>query len=254
MDKYSRLKQKFENKEKIISFSIDFTTAPFMLENMCNSFDLDYVFFDTEHSVFDNASLVNNLHIMRLLGMPTIVRVENVQYNLIAKAIDFGADGIMLPRIEKLDQIKLAVQSMFLPPYGKSGYGGHGLLRKGEKAEDFHKTRFLLPQIESPDGIKNLPEILEKYGDFISAVIVGPYDLSFTLGVPYQFESKTFLDAVQKVFDIAKKYNKSVGIFCEDENYAKRFYQMGANVIWLSCDKNYMLRGMKCYFDGVKDL
>ena len=165
-----------------------------------------------------------------------------------------GADGIMLPRTETLEQIKTAIEGLHFSPIGRKGMGGHGQMRIGEKFEDFSKTRFLLPQIESPEGIKNLPSMLKKYGEYISAVIVGPYDMSVVVGTPCDIMSTEMVNAIGQVFDICKKYNKSCGIFCDDEILAKKWWKMGANVLWMATDRDYFLRGFNAFLDGVKKL
>ena len=112
----------------------------------------------------------------RHLQFPSIVRVEDSLYHLIAKAIDLGADGIMLPRVERMEQVAAAVEAMHFLPIGRTGYGGWGLRREGESIEDFQRGRILMVQIESIQGKELIPEMVNKYGDFIDAFIVGPND------------------------------------------------------------------------------
>jgi 2-keto-3-deoxy-L-rhamnonate aldolase RhmA len=168
--------------------------------------------------------------------------------------LDMGADGVMLPRVETVAQLKKAVDGFFFPPIGKKGKGGHGHLRFGEAFGDYAKTRFLMPQIESPEGVKNLPAMLEAYGEYISAVIIGPYDLSITNGTPCDITSEVNLKSIQEVFDTCKRYGKSCGIFCENEACAKRFKEMGANVIWIGSDLDMFMRGYNQFVNEVKTL
>ena len=254
MDKYISFKEKLEKRQKIVGASISLFHNTFILEKMIERCDLDFILFDSEHGVFDTVNLVPSLSTMRLLGTPSIVRVEDAKYNLVAKAVDMGADGIMIPRTETIEQVKTAIDGLFFPPIGRKGLGGHGQMRKGEKHEDFYKTRFLFLQIESIEGLNNLPQILETYGEYVSAIVVGPYDLSATMGIPFEFRNPKHVQAVQKIFDVSKAYNKSVGIFCDDENAAKFYRDMGANFLWMSIDREYFLRGLKCFIDGVKDI
>ena len=127
-------------------------------------------------------------------------------------------------------------------------------MRNGEKFEDFKNTRFLLPQIESPNGIEKLPEMLNIYGEYISAIIVGPYDLSVMVGTPGNIGSPEMINAMQQIFDICKKYNKSVGIYCDNEEKAAMYHNMGANILWMATDKDYFLRGYNALLDNIKNL
>lgn len=254
MNNYLALKNKFDNKEKIVGTSLTIFNNTIILEKMAKREDVDFVLFDCEHGIFDAQNLISCLQVNRLLGVPSIVRAQDSEYYLIAKLVDMGADGIMIPRTETLEQIKTAIDGLHFSPIGRKGMGGHGQMRAGEKFADFSKTRFLLPQIESPEGIKNLPNILDVYGEYISAVIVGPYDMSVMVGTPCNITSAEMVNAIKEVFDICKKYDKSCGIFCDDEILAKKWRDMGANVLWMATDRDYFLRGFNAFLDGVKEL
>ena len=254
MNKYQELSQKFANREKIVGASMAMINNTLLLEKMAKREDLDFILFDAEHGVFDAQNVIPALQVMRLLGLPSIVRAQDSEYHLVAKLVDMGADGIMIPRTETLDQLKVAVGGLLFAPDGRKGMGGVAQTRAGEKFSDFKKTRFLLPQIESPEGIKNLPKMLEEYGEYISAVIVGPYDMSVAVGTPCDIKSPEMLSSIQQVFDICKKYGKSTGIFCDDEERASVYRKMGANVLWMATDRDYYLRGFNAMLDGVKEL
>lgn len=249
MDKYKKLAQKFADKEKIVATTITLLKSPVLLECMYRE-SLDFLLFDTEHGIFDTEKLVDLLQICRLMELPSCVRVQDSEYHLIAKVIDMGADGIMIPRVERMEQMKTAVDALLFYPDGRKGIGGHGQLRKGEKFSEFKKTRFLLPQIESPKGIKLLPEMLERYDEYISAVIIGPNDLSIMLGTPLDTNSPVVMKEIQKVIDICNKYDKSCGIFCDNENTAKMFRTMGCNVLWTGLDKDLFLKA----YTGMMDV
>lgn len=242
MNKYTRLAEKFNSREVVRGTSMIAFNSPLMLGCM-NRDDLDFILFDTEHGVFDSQNLVPLLQLCRLMELPALVRVQDSEYHLIAKAIDMGADGIMLPRTETLEQIKTAIDGLLFFPDGRKGCGGHAQLRSGEKFEDFGKTRFFLPQIESQSGIDMLSEMLEKYGSYISAVIIGPYDLSIMLGEPKRIKSRKVLEAIQKIFDISADYGKSCGIFCDNAALAAKYRSMGCNVLWCGSDNGFFMRG-----------
>ncbi len=242
MDKYLRLAEKLKNREKIIGTTMIIFKNPIIIESM-NRDELDFVLFDAEHGVFDTQNTVELLQVCRLMGLPAFLRAQDSEYHLIAKAIDMGADGIMLPRTESLEQLKTAVDALLFYPEGRKGCGGHGQFRNGEAYNDFKKTRFLMPQIESPKGIRMLPEMLEKYGEYISAVMIGPYDLSVMVGTPKNIKSPEMISAIQEIFDISNKYQKSCGIFCDDEILAQKYRDMGCNVLWTGSDKDFYMRG-----------
>lgn len=253
MNKYLRLAEKFKNREKIIGTTMIIFKNPIILELM-NREELDYVLFDTEHGVFDTQNTVELLQVCRLMGLPAFVRAQDCEYHLIAKAIDMGADGVMIPRTETLEQLKTAVDALLFYPEGRKGCGGHGQFRAGEAYSDFAKTRFLMPQIESPKGIEMLPQMLEQYGKYISAVMIGPYDLSVMVGTPKNIKSPEMIEAIQKIFDISNSYGKSCGIFCDNEVLAQKYRDMGCNVLWTGSDKDFYMRGYNTEMDVLKNI
>ncbi len=253
MNKYEQLAKKFRNREKVIGTTMSAIKSPILLEAM-NRADLDYVLFDAEHGIFDTQNVVELLQVCRLMGLPAFLRAQDSEYHLIAKAIDMGADGIMIPRTESLEQLKTAVDALLFYPAGRKGCGGHGQFRPGEQYEDFAKTRFLLPQIESPKGIERLPQMLEEYGEYISAIMIGPYDLSVMVGTPRDIKSPEMMVAIQQIFDISNAYGKSCGIFCDNEVLAQKYRDMGCNVLWLATDKDFFMRGFNLEMDIVTNI
>lgn len=250
MSKYEDLLQKFRARQKTTCTTMTMLNSPLLLEQM-NREDLDFVIFDAEHGIFDTQNVVPLLQICRLMGLPSFVRAQDIEYHLIAKAIDMGADGVVTPRTETPEQLKAAVDALLFYPQGRKGCGGHGQFRPGEAFDDFSKTRFLIPQIESPRGIDMLPKMLEDYGRYISAILIGPYDLSVMLGTPRQIDSPDMLDAIGKVFRICSSYEKSCGIFCDNALLAQKYRAMGSNVLWLATDKDFLLRGYRQEMDAL---
>jgi len=253
MDKYLRLAEKLQNREKVIGTTMALFNNPLILGFM-NREDLDFILFDAEHGVFDTQNVIQCLQVCRLMGLPAFVRAQDSQYHLIAKAVDMGADGIMLPRTESLEQLKIAVDALLFHPEGRKGCGGHGQFRPGEAYDDFKKTRFLFPQIESPNGVKLLPEMLEKYGEYIGAVMIGPYDLSVMVGTPRDIKSDVMIEHIQKIFDISNSYGKSCGIFCDNEVLAQKYRDMGCNVLWTATDKDFFMRGFNEEMDVLTNI
>lgn len=243
MTKYERLSQKLANREKVIGTTMQLLTSPLLIEKM-NVPDLDFLLFDGEHGVFGFENTLPLLHICRLVGLPSIVRVRDSQYQLIAKLIDLGADGIMLPRVERMEQIRTAIDALKFYPLGTKGSGGYAQMRKGESFDDFQKNgRIFFPQIESPQGIEMLPQMFETYGEYISAVIIGPYDMSVMVGTPNEIRSDIMNQQVQRIFDICQAQKKSCGIFCGTPDDAAYYRAMGANVLWTGADIMFYMQG-----------
>lgn len=253
MDKYELLNKKFKNCEPVFGTQMTVTCSTVMLEKLYRE-DLDFMLFDMEHGIYNTENLIPLLQVTRLMGLPNIVRIPSIEYPYIARAIDMGADAIMVPRVETIDQVKLAVNSIRFYPIGNTGFGGHGLLRKNETMDDFQKNRHLILQIESPKGFENLPAILDTYGDHISSIIIGPYDFSIMIGEPGNTLCENCQKWFKKIFDVCKAYKKSCGIYCNDVNAANVYKKLGAEVFWFSTDLNFLLKGYNETFDDIKEL
>ncbi|MBQ9748656.1 MAG: hypothetical protein IJV98_07720 [Clostridia bacterium] len=244
MTKHEMLYDKFRNRAQILGTDITLIASTPMIE-MINESYLDYVLFDMEHGIFNNENMIPLLQVCRLCDLPAFVRVPDHTGFHIARALDYGADGIMIPRTESVEQVRAAVEAMRFPPVGHKGKGGYCQVREGETLADFNKKRYLLVQIESPVGIKALPDMLARYGEEIAAIVIGPYDLSFTMNMPARFDAPEFLSAVQTVFDICKAYGKSVGIFCDNTAQAEAYRAMGANFLWMCTDDQLVRAGLR---------
>ncbi len=250
MNKYERLKAKLASREQILGTNIMLIDSTPLLEFLNEDY-LDYILFDMEHGIFNNENLIPLLQTCRLIGLPSFVRVPQITPHHIARCMDLGADGVMIPRTETAAQVELAVKSMRFPPLGGKGRGGYCQIRPGETTAGFQKNRHLLVQIESPTGIANLPAMLDSWGEQIAAVVVGPYDLSFTMGIEQQFDAPEFIAAVKRIFDICAERNKSVGIFCDNERQARIWRGMGANFMWMCTDDQLILAGMRAIIGAM---
>ncbi|MBO4377397.1 MAG: hypothetical protein J5889_00445, partial [Clostridia bacterium] len=132
MDRYAALKEKLAKREKVVMANVMLTTSPLLMDAYTAA---DCVLLDKEHGVYGTEELIPLTMRCRMLGLPTVIRVEDSVYHLIAKSIDLGADGIMVPRTETLEQLKMAVDAIYFAPVGRTGYGGWGILRPGETVE-----------------------------------------------------------------------------------------------------------------------
>lgn len=253
MNRCDDLRRKLEARELIRATCFNLIADPLILEKMDHP-KLDFAVFDMEHGRYDAQNVVPLLHTCRLLGLPSIVRVQDALYHLIAKPLDMGADGIMLPRTETLEQLRTAVDGLCFYPVGRKGSGGLAQMLPGETTEQFNRSRFLMPQIESPKGIQNLPAMLEQYGAYISAVIIGPNDMSIAVGTPLDLYSDVMTASIREVFTICRAYGKSCGIFCNDAGDARRFRALGANVFWTGSDGQFLSVGLHSTLEQLSEI
>ena len=173
----------------------------------------DFIIYDMEHTGW-SIETVRNL-IASGDGAPIVpfVRVPATQYHFIARVLDVGAMGIMVPMVGDAAQAEMIVQSAKYPPLGQrgaafhmahDGYAGGDVLEKMRSAND---EVVLIAQIENRSGLENVERIAAVDG--IDILWIGQFDLSNFLGIPGQFTHPTFLDAIKRVTEACQRYGKT---------------------------------------------
>ena len=204
----------------------------------------DFLFIDMEHGAHTMETVADLIKITRLSGMTPLVRVPDLQYHFIARCLDAGAQGIMVPRVETREQVERIISYSKYPPSGERGcsinkghndYKSEGLVRFIEKA---NRENLVILQIERERAIKNLDELLSVEG--VDIAILGPNDLAASYGVPNDLNSPILSDAFQKVVDTGKKYGVHTGMHIGDADKLKEWMLKGMNVITFNTDLGFI--------------
>jgi len=231
------LQQKLENREKVFGTTITSVKWSGLLQ-MMRSETLDFTIFDFEHGSLTAESAEELLRMCNVLAIPAIVRVQEISYSYMSKIFDMGADGILVPRVETVEQVEEVVSSVRFPPKGKKGCGGFSLLHGGiTRVEDFNSRKIIILQIESPLGISNLERML----DFEEAdgVIIGPNDMSLAMGIPWQFDHPMLLEGIDRVMEICSERKVSCGIYCDNQAEVSHWRNKGMNILWASSELGF---------------
>jgi len=164
----------------------------------CDSEDIEYdgVVLDTEHGPFSDETIYTCIQIATLAGRECFVRVTHLDKKLVRMILDAGATGIIFSTIESKEQTKEIMDFCKYPP---KGYRGQGLVRENAwgKKELGKAEPILVGQIETAKGVMNLcyDYIVESFDYFL----IGPYDLSASLGSVGDFESPEYKDCIQTI-------------------------------------------------------
>jgi 2-dehydro-3-deoxyglucarate aldolase len=172
----------------------------------------DWLCIDIEHSVIDYTN-VQQL-IMAIQGKKKLayVRVGENNSRIIKRVLDAGADGIIVPMVNNMAEAQKAVDAVFYPPVGKRGVGLARAQGYGFRFEEYlekQKDIEIIVQIEHIDAISNLEEILSVSG--VAGSIIGPYDLSASLGSPGNYELLEVKQALEKYEEISIRMGKPMG-------------------------------------------
>ena len=179
----------------------------------------EFVVFDLEHTGWSLETLRGVLAAVVPPLVP-VVRVPATEYHFIARALDVGAMGVMVPMVETADQARRAVQAAKYPPAGRRG-AAFGVAHDDYRGGDILATMasanaegLLIAQIETAAGVAHAEAIAAVDG--IDVVWVGHFDLTSSLGIPGQFDHPDFVRAVRGVAAAARAHGKAAGFLCAD--------------------------------------
>ncbi len=202
--------------------------------------ECDFAIFDTEHSGFGFETVKQVMTYMHGAGVPTVVRVPSKDYKDIARALDAGADGVMLPMVGTVAEAKSIIHSMKYTPTGGRGVilrCAHDHYTAGptmEKLAAANARTVLFAQIETAEGVENAEAIgaLEE----VDCLWVGHFDLSCSLGIPGEFDNPKFTQAIEAVVAAAKATDTALGRLVPDVAGAVALYKQGFDFIAYSAD------------------
>ena len=173
----------------------------------------DWLTVDMEHSAITLQQAQQLIQVIELCGVIPLVRVGENNSNLIKRGMDAGAHGVIVPMVNTKEDAIKAVNAVKYPPVGTRGVGlaraqGYGL--EFDKYKNWvNKNSIVIVQIEHIKAVENLEDILSVEG--IDAFIVGPYDLSGSIGRPGDFEHPDTVSALKKIMEVSKKIKKTAG-------------------------------------------
>lgn len=232
------LKKKLKNNNLTIGswITIGHPSIPEILSNA----GFEWLTIDMEHNSIDKSMMQNLISVIQSKNIAALVRVDKNEEVSIKHALDAGADGIIIPMVNNKDDAMKAIEYSKYPPIGKRGVGLSRAQNYGYDFEDYKKWQkenlVIIAQIEHINGVNNLREIIGVDG--IDAVIVGPYDLSGSLGYPGDFTKLELQTALNNVKNICKESCFSLGfhVVDPDPELVKLKIKEGYNFIAFSTD------------------
>lgn len=204
----------------------------------------NWAFIDTEHGGFDLETVQDVCRVSQLAGLCPVVRVADLQYGLVGRALDCGAEGIIFPRIEDPKLLETALAWTRFPPAGVRGYGlqpsqtEYSALSFNEIIEHVNANTLTVLQIETKRAVEAREEILSVAG--IDAVMIGPADLSISLGVPGDFQNPKMVEAMESIRNTCERkgiapgtHTRNVGLARFWKERGMRFLGCGSDIAFL---------------------
>jgi len=210
-----KLKYKLKNKELTIGSWITLGNTS-IAEILANA-GFDWLVVDLEHTTISLDQAGELIRTISLSGVSSLVRLTNNDVNQIKRVMDAGAEGIIVPMVNNEDDAIKAVAATRYPPLGVRGVGLARAQRYGAAFQEYLSWQedkgsgpVVVVQIEHIDAVENLEKILNVDG--VDAFIIGPYDLSCSMGIPGEFNNPKFKEIMNEIIKVGNKLNAISGL------------------------------------------
>jgi 4-hydroxy-2-oxoheptanedioate aldolase len=215
----------------------------------------DWVLIDLEHGCGTESDAFHQLQVLEHGTAATIVRVESYERQRFHRVLDFGAEGIMCPRIKTPQEAQRAANALRYSPEGLRGVAK--MVRAtnfGNNFSDYYantKNNIVgIVQIETQESLNCLDEIAAIDG--IDVLFVGPADLSMALGIYDQLDHPRFLEALKETANAAKRVGKATGILMSNPDEYAKYQSLGFQLIACGSDATFVNNGALSMIEALK--
>ncbi len=208
----------------------------------------DWLVIDTEHGMTAEAGVLGLLYAIGTTAATALVRIERGDRLRASRALDMGAGGLIVPRVESAADVVQALSWMRFPPAGQRGVAlggrGQGFGRVGHAdIGSLNDVALGVFQIENASAVAEADAIAALPG--ADVLFVGPADLSHALGVPGRFDDPAYLDAIDTVLAACRAHGKAAGILLYDAAVIAPHVERGFRFIGLGSDGGFVMSGAK---------
>ena len=229
------------------------SASPIVAE-VCAAAGVDWVLLDLEHGAGGEEQVRDVVPAAGSYGVPTVVRVESGARIRMGRVLDSGAAGIMLPRMNTVDEVSEAVRHLRYPPAGDRGVATYNrACRFGldPGALDRANSEVLgVIQIESAAAVGNAEAIAALDG--VDVLFVGPRDLSHDLGVPGDLTAPAFTEAIAHVLAAGRRHGKACGLLVADGAAAARRLEQGWSFVGIGSDSTLLAAAVTAEFGRAR--
>jgi 4-hydroxy-2-oxoheptanedioate aldolase len=212
--------------------------APALVE-MCAAAGFDFAFIDGEHGSGEALELEHHVRAAESFGMPAVFRTSSHQPSEILRALDVGAEGIIVPHVNTRAEAEAVVRATHYPPIGRRGLatttraGRHAFCNLKEHLRSAAENTLIAVQVEDPEAIEHVEEIASVR--CIDCVFIGPADLSIGLGYPGESTHPVVLEAFNRICRaVSSRPNVKLGAFARDAKDAHSWTGKGASFLALA--------------------
>lgn len=205
----------------------------------------EWLCIDIEHSAISISDVLNLIGHIQGNGMQALVRVNENNPVIIKQVLDAGADGIIVPMVNSVQDAEKAVASVRYPSLGSRGVGLSRAQNYGigfPEYQDWLKNdAIIIAQIEHINAVKELPGILDVPG--VDGIIVGPYDLSASMGYPGEFERADVVEALKRVDSVCLEKGRPLGFHVISSDHTKTLEKINCGYTFLAMSLDFFFLG-----------
>jgi 2-keto-3-deoxy-L-rhamnonate aldolase RhmA len=240
-----KLRKKLASDEAIYGIWVTLESAS--ISEMAVALGLDWIVVDAEHGHLDWKEILEHIRATVRSDTVVLVRIAELNAGLIKRALDIGADGVVIPWIETAEQLRQAVAFATYPPEGIRGIGAERATAWGqcfvEHTQEANPNVLVVPIVESVTGGKNIQALLQVGG--VEIVFIGPADYSSTAGFRGQWEGPGVAKELLAIKDAVRASGKHCGVVATNhENLLERQSQ-GFRMVGFGTDCGVFLRGLR---------
>lgn len=221
---------------------------------------LDFVIIDTEHGPYDTMPMSDLIQAAECKGVSPIVRIADITHKEIQRAMDNGAEGIIIPCLRDIEDFRKVVDLGKFAPIGNRGFikgRGSGFGNEPwatgtlvEYMENSNEKVLLLPQCETKEALDNIEEIVKIDG--IDGIFIGPFDLSICMGIPAQFNAPEFQAAMDRILKACKDAGKLCMTFTSTVDEARDYIARGFDAVANSIDTIVFAQAYKKMTEDIR--
>lgn len=238
------LKDKLRNRKNV--YATWTSIGDCQVTEIFSNIDMDFVGIDIEHGTISYQQCQRIIAAAQAGGRLCLPRIDSHSMPMIKRLLDSGADGLIIPMVQTPEEVEKIIEWSKYPPKGNRSFGINRGQDYGFGFDDYvgqwNESSSLIIQIESIQGVKNIDRLLS-FED-VDAVMVGPYDLSGSMGLPGQIDHPEVVAAAEEVIKSAQKHKRGCGTQDNDPKLesVKKSFDDGYTFCVLSSDIFLMWR------------
>lgn len=258
----NKVKEMLKNKKLVLGTFVIELRSPGIAQMLATA-GLDCVFIDSEHSSFSIENIGNLILGCKAVEITSIVRVPSKKsFDWMLRSLDSGAQGLLIPHVETSQEVKEIVKATKYYPLGERGvslelahsdfniYGNDG--KASEIMNSANRETMIGIQIESVEAVEAVDDILSVQG--IDFVLVGPNDLSQSMGLPGQLKNPKLVGNIRKVIASCQKHGVTPAIALPgDMNMVKMWIGEGMKLIAIFSDIGIIVQAVTDYVNELRD-